>query len=106
MLDPASTRPLVDPLGDRIAERIGDLSNRHPLHVMGPVNRGDPTHFPGPRRPVDSGRLRGRQLLLIRPWTRFAILTAKLDLPLDDLGFPPGDLGFPEAELGQLLGKR
>jgi len=106
VLDPASTRPLVDPLGDRISERVGDLPNRHPLHVVAPVNRGDRTHLPGPRRPVHRGRLRRRQLGLIRPRTKFAVLTAKLDLPLDDLGFPPGDLGFPEAELGQLLRKR
>jgi hypothetical protein len=104
MLDPASTCPLVDRLGDGIA--VGDRPNRHPLHVMAPVNRGDRTHLPEPRRPVDRGLCadaRRDRLCLIHPPKKFAFLPAKLGLPLDELGFPPGHLGRQLGEFGFLL---
>ena len=129
MVYPASTRALVNRFGDGIAACVGDRPNRHPLHVMAPLNRPDRVHLLERRRSVDRGRLRSRRwllrmpiglrrlvgrglhagarrdrLLLIQPPTKFGLLIAETDLPLGELGFPLAQLGFLLAQLGFPVG--
>ena len=117
VVDPAPACPLVNRLGHRVAERVGDRPNRHSLNVMAPVNRGERAHLLEPGRSVDPvGPLQRRPQLSDRGLcadAKFGFLTGTLGLgrgelgfALLKLGFPLGYLGFPVTELCQLLAKR
>ena len=122
---------LMESLGHRVAECVGDRPNRHPLQAMAPVHRGDPTRLLEARRPVDRARFRqrlrellrmrvgprhlancglcakarGDRLPLVQPLAKFGFLLAKPGFPLGELGFLLFELSFLLAKLGFPLGE-
>ena len=114
VLDRTPTCPLVDRLGHRVTERVGDRPDRHPLHVMTAVYRRD-AGFLEVRCPVDGHRRRDRpQLLRVGPChllgrdvelccVRLIQQLLQFDLLLLQLGFQLAQLRLPLGELGLLL---